>query len=237
MKKRTFIYVLTAPLIGVAIAGYLFINKDSVVSAQSDVIAAADKATKTNIEYIKETQSEGNYIIRIRDKEKLTEITEEYLNDELQSKLIISENGKRVTSIGRDYTGKLIGTTWTLPDNLALENKRLLEISLFEKQKEELTDQRWTQSSKALTDNSHVKTVTSETEDRKEIVSIDENTGLPIKREILTKDDDSNWNTDTIKIEEYRYLDSIPMELQSIEDQIDIKERPAPIIEDKPLEG
>lgn len=121
--------------------------------------------------------------------------------------------------------------------NLLWKSKSENEISLFEKQKEELTDQRWTQSSKALTDNSHVKTVTSETENRKEIVSIDENTGLPIKREILTKDDDDNWNTDTLKIEEYRYLDSISMELQSIEDQIDIKERPAPIIEDKPLEG
>ncbi|MET1176171.1 hypothetical protein ABWU89_31580, partial [Paenibacillus amylolyticus] len=75
----------------------------------------------------------------------MTEITEEYRDNQLHNKLIIEDGGKKITSYGRDFdTGKLVGNTWTMPDNIAAENEKLLQISLLENAKEELQRQDWT---------------------------------------------------------------------------------------------
>ncbi|KGP77446.1 hypothetical protein P363_0133375, partial [Paenibacillus sp. MAEPY1] len=117
MKKKTMASLLTLPLAAVAVSGYMYLNQPTIVSAQSDVLSAANKATQGKVEYIKETMEDGSYIIRYRDRENLTEITEEYRDNQLHNKLVIEDGGKKITSYGRDFeTGKLVGNTWTMPE-------------------------------------------------------------------------------------------------------------------------
>ncbi|NUU73910.1 hypothetical protein HP552_01235, partial [Paenibacillus xylanilyticus] len=128
MKKKTMASLLTLPLAAVAVSGYMYLNQPTIVSAQSDVLSAANKATQGKVEYIKETMEDGSYIIRYRDRENLTEITEEYRDNQLHNKLVIEDGGKKITSYGRDFeTGKLVGNTWTMPENIAAENEKLLQ--------------------------------------------------------------------------------------------------------------
>ncbi|NUU73971.1 hypothetical protein HP552_01575, partial [Paenibacillus xylanilyticus] len=128
MKKKTLASLLTLPLAAVAVSGYMYLNQPTIVSAQSDVLSAANKATQGKVEYIKETMEDGSYIIRYRDRENLTEITEEYRDNQLHNKLVIEDGGKKITSYGRDFeTGKLVGNTWTMPENIAAENEKLLQ--------------------------------------------------------------------------------------------------------------
>ena len=237
--------LLTLPLAAVAVSGYMYLNQPTIVSAQSDVLSAANKATQGKVEYIKETMEDGSYIIRYRDRENLTEVTEEYRDNQLHNKLVIEDGGKKITSYGRDFeTGKLVGNTWTMPENIAAENEKLLQISLLEEAKKELESQDWT-----VLESNEVKSLTSsakneqqalaEDELHKEIVTIDLDTGLPTKREIFTKDKEGNIIGSSTKTEEYKYLDSMPMKIQSFgpEESIEITEIPAPVIEDKVLEG
>lgn len=245
MKKKTMASLLTLPLAAVAVSGYMYLNQPTIVSAQSDVLSAANKATQGKVEYIKETMEDGSYIIRYRDRENLTEVTEEYRDNQLHNKLVIEDGGKKITSYGRDFeTGKLVGNTWTMPENIAAENEKLLQISLLEEAKKELESQDWT-----VLESNEVKSLTSsakneqqalaEDELHKEIVTIDLDTGLPTKREIFTKDKEGNIIGSSTKTEEYKYLDSMPMKIQSFgpEESIEITEIPAPVIEDKVLEG
>ncbi|KGP78400.1 MULTISPECIES: hypothetical protein [Paenibacillus] len=245
MKKKTMASLLTLPLAAVAVSGYMYLNQPTIVSAQSDVLSAANKATQGKVEYIKETMEDGSYIIRYRDRENLTEITEEYRDNQLHNKLVIEDGGKKITSYGRDFeTGKLVGNTWTMPENIAAENEKLLQISLLEEAKNELESQDWT-----VLESNEMKSLTSsdkneqqalaEDDLHKEIVTIDLDTGLPTKREIFTKDKEGNIIGSSTKTEEYKYLDSMPMKIQSFgpEESIEITEIPAPVIEDKVLEG
>ncbi|MGW8958699.1 hypothetical protein [Paenibacillus sp. NPDC055715] len=243
MKKKILISALTVPLIVVAAASYLYLNTDTVVSAQSETIAAAEKSTSNKVEYIKitvsnSTYSDLSYSIRIRDRKNLSEVTEEYVGGVLQNKIIVSEEGRRVTSIGRDHvTGKLVGNTWTLPVNLANENKRILNISLMEEQKKEMKDQNWVKSLRPQSNDASLQEVVAETNLKKETVTIDNKTGLPVKREVFVKDKEGNWTEDSVRVEEYKYLDSMPMNLQKMNDEAEIKEITAPIKEDKLLKG
>ncbi|HEY2491910.1 MAG TPA: hypothetical protein VGI33_03145 [Paenibacillus sp.] len=244
MKKKSLVTLITVPIVAVMVTGYFYTAKPDVVSAQREVTTAADKAAISGkIEYIKETLSDGSYTVRIRDKENLTEVTEEYRDNKLQSKIIIEDKGKKITSVGRDHeTGKLVGRTWTMPENLAAENERLLGISLLEKQKEEFQSQDWSfveSNARPLSSESGLTQAESENEYQKEVVTIDEKTGLPIKREIFTKDKNGNITGSFSKTEEYKYLDSIPNKIQGLtsEEEVDMKEVPAPVIEDKVLEG
>ncbi|KGP78402.1 hypothetical protein [Paenibacillus sp. MAEPY2] len=245
MKKKTLASLLTLPLAAVAVSGYMYLNQPTIVSAQSDVLSAANKATQGKVEYIKETMEDGSYIIRYRDRENLTEITEEYRDNQLHNKLVIEDGGKKITSYGRDFeTGKLVGNTWTMPENIAAENEKLLQISLLEEAKNELESQDWTvlesNEMKSLTaSDKNEKQALAEDDLHKEIVTIDLDTGLPTKREIFTKDKEGNIIGSSTKTEEYKYLDSIPMKIQSFgpEESIEITEIPAPVIEDKVLEG
>jgi len=245
VKKKTLVSLLTIPLVAASVSGYMYLNEPSVVSAQSDVESAALKATQGKIDYIKESFEDGSYIVRYRDRVNLTEITEEYRDNQLHNKLIIEDGGKKITSYGRDFeTGKLVGNTWTMPDNIAAENEKLLQISLLENAKGELQSQDWTvletagTQSRSATQSNEQKAV-SEDELHKEVVTIDVNTGLPTKRVIYQKDKNGEIVTSSTKTEEYKYLDSMPMKIQSFapEGSIEIKEIPAPVIEDKVLEG
>ncbi|WP_235332383.1 hypothetical protein [Paenibacillus terrae] len=126
----------------------------------------------------------------------MSEITEEYVGGVLQNKIIVSEEGRRVTSIGRDHvTGTLVGNTWTLPENLASENKRILNISLMEEQKKEMKNQNWVKSLRPQSDAS-LQEVVAENNLKKETVTIDTKTGLPVKREVFVKDKEGNWKED-----------------------------------------
>ncbi|MEC0234523.1 hypothetical protein P4H71_09305 [Paenibacillus kribbensis] len=242
MKKKTLTGILAVPLVVVAASGFFYLNTDRVVSAQSETIAAADKATNSQVEYIKisvssSTYSDSSYSIRIRDRKNLSEVTEEYVGGVLQNKIIVSEEGRRVTSIGRDLvTGKLVGNTWTLPVNLASENKKILNISLMEEQKKEMKNQNWVKSLRPQS-NASLQEVVAESNLKKETVTIDTKTGLPVKREVFVKDKEGNWTEDSVRVEEYKYLDSMPMNLQKLNDEVEIKEITAPIKEDKLLKG
>lgn len=245
MKKKTLVSILTITLVAASVSGYMYLNEPSVVSAQSDVESAALKATQGKVDYIKESFEDGSYIVRYRDRVNLTEITEEYRDNQLHNKLIVEDGGKKITSYGRDFeTGKLVGNTWTMPDNIAAENEKLLQISLLENAKEELRSQDWTvleaagSQSRSATQSNEQKAV-SEDNLHKEVVTIDVNTGLPTKRVIYQKDKNGEIVTSSTKTEEYKYLDSMPMKIQSFapEESEEIKEIPAPVIEDKVLEG
>lgn len=135
-----------------------------------------------------------------------------------------------------------MGRTWTIPENLSAENEKLLEISLLEKQKEELQSQDWTiikSSSRSLSNESDLTQVVSEDETHKEVVTIDDNTGLPIKREIFVKDKTGDITGSLSSTQEYKYLDSTPNKIQSLtsDEEVDIQEIAAPIVEDKVLGG
>ncbi|SLK16603.1 MULTISPECIES: hypothetical protein [unclassified Paenibacillus] len=245
MKKKTFISLLTIPLVAVTVSGYMYFNQPAVVSAQSDVVSAANKATQGKVEYIKQTSEDGSYTVRYRDRVNLIEITEEYRDNQLHNKLIIEDGGKKITSYGRDFeTGKLVGNTWTMPENLAAENEKLLQISLLENAKEELKSQDWkvleTNDVQSLsTAGGNEQKAISEDDLHKEIVTIDLNTGLPTQRVIYEKDKNGKIVANSTKTEEYKSLDSMPVKIQSFgpEESIEIKEIPAPVIEDKVLEG
>jgi hypothetical protein len=245
MKNKKFVTLITVPLVVVVVAtGYFYNGTPNVVSAQSVVTDAADKAVNSSkIEYIKVTSSDGSYTVRIRDRENLTEVTEEYRNNKLQSKLIIEDKGEKITSIGRDIeTGKLVGKTWTMPENLSAENERLLEISLLEKQKEELRSQNWSiveSNSRSTSVEYDLTQAVSEDNLHKEVVTIDEKTGLPIKREFFEKDILGNIISSSSSTEEYKYLDSYPKNVQSLTtgEAVEIQEIPAPVVEDKILGG
>ncbi|WP_264453546.1 hypothetical protein [Paenibacillus polymyxa] len=242
MKKKTLISILAVPLVVVAASGFFYLNTDRVVSAQSETIAAADKATNSQVEYIKisvssSTYSDSSYQIRIRDRKNLSEVTEDYVGGVLQNKIIVSEEGRRITSIGRDHvTGKLVGNTWILPVNLANENKKILNISLMEEQKKEMKEQNWVKSLRPQSNDASLQKVVAETSLKKEVVTIDAK-GLPVKREVFVKDKEGNWTEDYVRVEEYKYLDSMPMNLQRMNDEVEIKEITAPIKEDKLLKG
>jgi len=245
VKKKTLVSILTITLVAASVSGYMYLNEPSVVSAQSDVESAGLKATQGKVDYIKESFEDGSYIVRYRDRVNLTEITEEYRDNQLHNKLIVEDGGKKITSYGRDFeTGKLVGNTWTMPDNIAAENEKLLQISLLENAKEELRSQDWTvleaagSQSRSATQSNEQKAV-SEDNLHKEVVTIDVNTGLPTKRVIYQKDKNGEIVTSSTKTEEYKYLDSMPMKIQSFapEESEEIKEIPAPVIEDKVLEG
>lgn len=223
----------------------MYFNQPAVVSAQSDVVSAANKATQGKVEYIKQTSEDGSYTVRYRDRVNLIEITEEYRDNQLHNKLIIEDGGKKITSYGRDFeTGKLVGNTWTMPENLAAENEKLLQISLLENAKEELKSQDWkvleTNDVQSLsTAGGNEQKAISEDDLHKEIVTIDLNTGLPTQRVIYEKDKNGKIVANSTKTEEYKSLDSMPVKIQSFgpEESIEIKEIPAPVIEDKVLEG
>ncbi|MCP3809887.1 hypothetical protein NLX78_21835 [Paenibacillus sp. Lou8.1] len=51
------------------------------------------------------------------------------------------------------------------------------------------------------------------------------------------KDKEGNWTEDSVRIGEYKYLDSMPMNLQRLNDEVEIKEITASIKEDKLLKG
>lgn len=236
MKKIQFVFVV---LLGVSIlfVTALYKAKDVTVSAQSEVIEAADRLTSGKVEYIKASASKTNYTVHVRDKVHLMEVSETYLEGELQTKIVVSEGGKRVTSIGRDpATGKLVGTTWLLPELIAAENAKILKSSLLEKQKEELKRKKWNKAHTLQEDGRNLQQATSEEADQKEIIFMDESTGLPVKREIYLKDRQGKWRKDTEWIEEYKYLDSLPVEFISLEN-VEVKERPAPIKKDELFAG
>lgn len=137
-----------------------------------------------------------------------------------------------------------MGNTWTMPKNIAAENAKLLQISLLENAKQELQKQKWTvlepegAQARSLAENNEKQAV-SEDELRKEIVTINVETGLPTKRVIYMKDKNGEIVSSTTKTEEYKYLDSLPMKVQKMtaEESVEIKEIPAPVIEDKVFEG
>ncbi|WP_339238804.1 hypothetical protein MKX40_30215 [Paenibacillus sp. FSL R5-0517] len=245
MKKKLWVSLLTIPLTFASVGGYVYLNQPTVVSAQSDVESAAQKSTHSNVEYIKETLEDGSYNVRYRDRVNLIEITEEYRENKLYHKMIVEDGGKKVTSYGRDFeSGKLVGNTWTMPKNIAAENAKLLQISLLENAKQELQKQKWTvlepegAQARSLAENNEKQAV-SEDELRKEIVTINVETGLPTKRVIYMKDKNGEIVSSTTKTEEYKYLDSLPMKVQKMtaEESVEIKEIPAPVIEDKVFEG
>ncbi|MNJ02076.1 hypothetical protein D3C73_1619030 [compost metagenome] len=71
------------------------------------------------------------------------------------------------------------------------------------------------------------------------MVTIDKETGLPIKREIFEKDIRGNIIGSSSSIEEYKYLDSNPNEIHSLTsgEAVEMQEVPAPVIEDRVLGG
>lgn len=73
--------------------------------------------------------------------------------------------------------------------------------------------------------------------DRKDVVTIDESNGMLVKKETFIKNEDGIWKNKPSRVEEYKYLDSIPMNIMRNDENIEIKERPAPIIEDKLFNG
>lgn len=246
MKKKLWVSLLTIPLAFASVGGYIYFNQPTVVSAQSDVESAAQKATQAKVEYIKETLEDGSYTVRYRDRVNLTEITEEYRDNKLHTKLIVEDGGKKVTSYGRDFeSGKLVGNTWKMPENIAAENEKLLQMSLLENAKQELQKQNWTvlepegAQARSLAESNEQQAVTEDNL-HKEIVTIDVKTGLPTKRVIYMKDKNGEIVSSSTKTEEYKYLDAMPMKVQRMaapEESVEIKEIPAPVIEDKVIEG
>jgi hypothetical protein len=59
--------------------------------------------------------------------------------NQLQNRTIVTENGSRVYEIS-NVNGKLVGTTWKLPEAIAKENQKINHVSLIENQKTQFTN-------------------------------------------------------------------------------------------------
>jgi hypothetical protein len=136
----------------------------------------------SNIEYVKFTDSIGNYTEIWTDLTNLQTRSDSYDSEgTLQSITIVKEQGKRVIVIGKN-DGKIDVSTWLVPDNIALENKSLLGKSIFESVIDDIK-QNWILAEKKTLDGKAL--LVYKNKDNDQTLDVDSETGLPIARHDL----------------------------------------------------
>jgi hypothetical protein len=234
VKKKWLIRVVLA-LFVVITAISLFNNLPvSHTDAQGIVLDSATKVADSHVEFIKTTLLDGSYMIHIRDRRSLIDVNLEYAHDKLILQKIVSnaEPETIIVSVGKDFTsGELVGSTWQLSKTASLENKAALKASIIEEILKKLRGNKWSSVSEEIINGIKVDKVKSNHLESVEFLYFDFKTGLPLRLEIFMKDKLGNPLESPERIEEYRYLETIPSEYLNTKHVV-IQKGPAPIQRD-----
>ncbi|GGA00921.1 hypothetical protein GCM10008018_53970 [Paenibacillus marchantiophytorum] len=185
MNKKLILIPLSALILGAITWQTLPSAKANANEIARDSVNASNAVLGVGIEHVKIT-SENNKVAHFyRDTVNLEEKSENYKPDgTLENKVIVTESGKRVISIGNN-NGKLESFTWLLPENIANENKELISKSLLKEIKAELSFKKWIDDSGQFINDQNTKKIKSVEGSKITKVSIDANTDLPIKKEMF----------------------------------------------------
>lgn len=224
-SKKKSVCLLTLLLAVTCLFVYQFKN-GSTFNGNKIAFAASIQANNLNVEYIKVKIPSG-YSEHWRDIITLQERSDTYDNNgKLANRILVSEKGKRVISIGND-NGKMEAYSWILPDDIANENKTLLSKSLLENVKNELKQSKWIdKGKKKLVDGREVRVIESSFEGLTEVVYVDA-TDFPIKREFF-KNENGQLKLLEERTEEYKKISSQSGEIFEYNGP-EVKEIPAPV--------
>lgn len=205
MKKK---YKIVSSIAAVCILSAIYIGffgENTKVDAMANEIAskALDQLKVSGVEHIK-TTSKTNKTDHYRDVKGSREVSIEYrLDGSLIKKTIVDKAGERVTVVGPEIDGKREAYTWTLPKDIAEENKGLLKASLLDEIKKDLDQQSWTLDKSVKTNEQEI-VLKNEKQDKNEnnVVKVytDSKTSFPKKKETYQV---VNGNEELVSTEEY----------------------------------
>lgn len=194
----------------VALLSSLYFTTDTLaeksVEQSNYVIAESDfEVPSSKIEYIKISHENGGYEEHWRDIENKQERHDTYSADgKLINRLIVTDSGKKVISIGND-NGELAAYSWELPSKDAKENNKILKNSLLKQEKDKLKDKKWKiQKSKTLNDTP-IDVIETTYDNFKEVVELDQTTGVPVEKDIY---EIKNGHEEKIRTETFELLDN-----------------------------
>ncbi|MGF7036092.1 hypothetical protein J2T17_007143 [Paenibacillus mucilaginosus] len=188
MNKKRLIGFVAPLLLVIAIADS--IKSEPTINANEMALEALKLLSGNGVEYKSIGKSSEHY----RDTVGGREVAISYRADgSIENKIIVDQSGKRVTSIGYDEEGKAEAFTWTLPNDIAEENKILLQESLLKDFKDQLTSENWEKAK----DPNVIKVTKDKTVT---YVHIHEKNTIPIKKETFNI---SNDKENLISSEEY----------------------------------
>lgn len=189
-------------------------------SIESIKVTHADKSTE---EFWKEI-GYGNFKTENRDK-----------FGNLINTLIICENGRRVINIGYN-DGKIEAATWILPDKYTKANQEISKKSLFDDVKNDIRSTNWRKLERSiLVNGKKIDKISTDEKLYDEVLYIDNETGLPIKRVTYKKDNRKKILLEE-RIEEYKIINDDSEKIFKYDD-IDLKETPAPVVGDELGQG
>jgi hypothetical protein len=236
--NKKYIIVSSIASVGILSAIYIgFFGGNTQVEASANEIAskALDKLKVSGVEHIK-TTSKFSKTDHYRDVKGSREVSIEYRSDgSLIKKTIVDKAGERVTVVGPEIDGKREAYTWTLPKDIAEENKGLLKASLLDEIKKDLDQQSWTLDESVKTKEQAIvlKQVKKDNNENNVVkVYTDSKTSFPKKKETYQVVDGSE---ELVSTEEY----SIESDNDSVFDtsKISPKEIPAPVTPEATKKG
>ncbi len=218
---------LAAAALGVAsVCVFTYSNAFPTFAADSTA-SQNEVASKSQIEYVKITNADGSYMEAWRNLATGDERVDHYdSQNALQSRTITTENGSRVYSITR-IEGNLVGETWVLPDELVKENQKVIKTSLLDEAKAQVKQLEKGEKGQAkgtgvLKFKESMKTKRGELT---KVVTVDEQSGLPVKTELYRKDGNKDVLINETK-EEYKTLADVPKDLFKDFEELEMKEVP-----------
>lgn len=219
MKKTWFKWCITTFAIAGVLSSSFFIYDASLAkSGESLAKRANENLSDKKHEYIKVVQEDGSYEEHWRDLKNLQERHDTYTKDgELVNRIIVTEKGKRVYVIGND-NGTLEASTWVLPEKVANQNKKILQISLLEETKDRLKNGSWKKIGKEKMKGKDVEVIESQANGLTEDMYVDLETGLPVKK-------DTFKGSNKIRTEYYETIDG-EEDIYEVDSNLDIKEMP-----------
>jgi len=196
------------------------------VNATEILDKAATQLEKDGIEYIKTTNPDGSYTEYWKDTYKLKERMDTYLADgTLLNSTIVTDGGSRVVTIGNDQ-GEIAGSTWTLPQEIVQQNEKSLKKSALEELKQELKSDKWKFKEEVKIKDKTFKKISIESKNYEEVLTIDETTGLAVKREAYQIDAYGEKKLVKDQVEHYNKIkhDDKSDDIFKAKSNVDIKE-------------
>lgn len=184
MKINTVIKVTLPTLVLAGAITFVGIYNSKPVDAQEVAKNAVQQLESDGIEYIKTVNVDGSYTEYWRDTKNLLDRTDTRLADgTLVNQIFVLDKGSRVISIGSG-DGELSGATWPVPDKFAKENEKALQKSLLTELKSDLKSDAWKHKGEGTFKNKKVTEISLEHGGREEVILVEQETGLPLKREV-----------------------------------------------------
>jgi len=228
MKRTWGVLVTSTLLTAVVISGLHFTNQTYAESGSKIADKAADQLSSSTVDYIKTVDESGRVEEHWRDTKTLQERHDIYDKDgTLINRIIVTDEGKTVISISNE-DGKLKADKWTVPSEVAEENKKLLNKSLIKEFKDELNNKEWKKKGEEKLQGKEVQKleavykIESESKDKhKEVVFVDQETNYPKKREIYAPD--KNGKVKLQRTEFFEFYEGDTSDLFDVDDKIKIK--------------